>query len=94
MTTVSPWTDHAKLALTTINVDSTTAISMACRESSTPRMKHIDLKYHHVRNLVQRGIIVINKVHTSEQVADGLTKVATDCMLERMICQTGLNFTA
>ena len=93
MNTQSPWNDNIKMPPTIINVDSSTAMSMACRESSTPKTKHVALKYHHIRDLVQFGVICINKVTTFEQIADGLTKVATEDILLRMVERLGLDFT-
>ncbi len=41
---------------------------------TTPKAKHIDVKYHYVRKLVKDGVIVFKYVSTKDQVADGLTK--------------------
>ena len=36
--------------------------------------KHIDIRYHYIRDMVQRGAIRIQHIGTDEQVADILTK--------------------
>ncbi|KAF7493789.1 Copia protein [Sarcoptes scabiei] len=51
--------------------DNQPCISMA--ETGT-RVKHIDVKYHFIRELIERQIIVIKYISTQEQVADVLTK--------------------
>jgi hypothetical protein len=38
------------------------------------RSKHIDVKFHFIRECVERGKIAVKKVHTLEQKADALTK--------------------
>ena len=38
------------------------------------RSKHIDIKYHLIRQCVERGLIVVRRIGTNEQKADSLTK--------------------
>ena len=38
------------------------------------RSKHIDIKYHFIRECVERGEIIVKRVGTNEQKADALTK--------------------
>ena len=38
------------------------------------RSKHIDIKYHFIRQCVERGQIIVKRVSTDEQKADALTK--------------------
>jgi hypothetical protein len=38
------------------------------------RTKHMDVKYHFIRQEVNRGAIVVVKIPTDKQAADGLTK--------------------
>ena len=53
--------------------DNETAKHMA-QEVTTKRSKHIDIRYHHIREQVELGHIVIKDCRTEEQVADMLTK--------------------
>ena len=39
--------------------------------------KHIDVKFHKIRELIVTGDIVLEKVHTSENAANMLTKPVT-----------------
>ena len=38
------------------------------------RSKHIEIKYHYIRDMVQRGAVKLLYVATEEQIADVLTK--------------------
>jgi hypothetical protein len=38
------------------------------------KLKHKEIRYHYIRDMVQRGVIKLQYVGTDEQVADVLTK--------------------
>ena len=38
------------------------------------RSKHIEIRYHFIRDCVQRGVVKLEYISTNEQVADILTK--------------------
>jgi hypothetical protein len=38
------------------------------------KSKHIEIRYHYIRDMVQRGAVKLQYVCTKEQVADVLTK--------------------
>jgi hypothetical protein len=38
------------------------------------RSKHIEIRYHFIRNMVQRGALKLQYISTDEQVADVMTK--------------------
>jgi hypothetical protein len=42
--------------------------------SANTRTKHIDVKYHFIRQEVNRGAIAVVKIPTDKQAADRLTK--------------------
>jgi hypothetical protein len=53
--------------------------NVACRliatsEVCASKTKHIEIRYHAVRELVQKGYVVIKQIPTKDQIADGLTK--------------------
>jgi hypothetical protein len=54
--------------------DNEGALEMARSPKMRPRTKHINIKYHHFRDAVKRGDIVINAIDTGEQQADIFTK--------------------
>jgi hypothetical protein len=49
-----------------------------------PRTKHINTKYHHFRQQVQEGIIVIKAIGTEDMLVDILTKVVNEETLFRL----------
>ena len=38
------------------------------------KLKHIEIKYHYIRDMVQREAVKLQYVATDEQIADVLTK--------------------
>ena len=58
----------------TVWVDNCSCIKIAESPKFTPRTKHIALKYHHFRQFVSNGTVVIKPIDTLKQVADILTK--------------------
>jgi hypothetical protein len=38
------------------------------------RSKHIEIRYHYIRDMVQRGALKLQYISTNEQVVDMLTK--------------------
>lgn len=57
-----------------LNCDNQAAISLAKNPVQSQRTKHVDIKYHFVRNLVQDGILQIMYIPSDNNVADALTK--------------------
>ena len=58
----------------TIFQDNQGAIEMEKNPTSHRRTKHIDIRYHFVRERVQAGEIKFQYLPTAEMAADGLTK--------------------
>lgn len=38
------------------------------------KSKHIEIRYHYIRDMVQRGVVRLHHISTDEQIADILTK--------------------
>jgi hypothetical protein len=57
-----------------IRSDSTGAISMANNPYITSKSRHIDLKYHSIRQLINQNVVKTEAVRDPEQTADILTK--------------------
>jgi hypothetical protein len=57
--------------------DNQGSISLSKKPSTHQRTKHIDIKHHLIRELVERGVIELEYVATSLQDADILTKPLT-----------------
>jgi hypothetical protein len=60
-----------------IHIDNQSSIKLAQNDAFQQRTKHIDIRYHHVREHIERGVIKINYIPTAENEADALTKPVT-----------------
>ena len=50
---------------------------MAKNQMYHARMKHIDVRFHFVREILDEGDIELLKIHTKENLADMLTKMVS-----------------
>lgn len=55
-------------------MDNKGAIDLTTSDMQTKRSKHIDIRYHYTRDMIDQGIIQIKQIPTAEMVADGCTK--------------------
>ena len=58
-----------------LRVDNTGAIYLANNHSTSPRTKHIDIRTHYVRELIDQGIIKALFIKSNANDADILTKI-------------------
>ena len=65
---------HDQDGPTPIYVDNKSTISLAKNPVSHSRSKHIDMKYHYVREQVKDNVIELIYCRTEDQVADIFTK--------------------
>lgn len=61
----------------TINCDNQSAIRLASTDCYKPRTKHIDIRFHFLREYVIKSVIKFEYVQGCEMVADNLTKGTT-----------------
>jgi hypothetical protein len=66
-----------------VRVDNVGAIFLTENATTSQRTKHIDVKYHYVRQYVEDGIVKIIFVRTDENDADGFTKNVSGTIYER-----------
>ena len=59
---------------TTIYEDNQGAMCLAKNPKNHPRTKHIDVKYHYTRDMVERNVVKVEYVPTDQMLADTLTK--------------------
>ena len=59
---------------TVLLLDNQSMIAIVQNNKFHARTKHIDIRYHFIREAVEQGTIAVNYVPTSENVADGFTK--------------------
>lgn len=69
--------------ITPIYCDSSAAIAIATT-SETRRTRHIDVSYHHTREAITKGEIVLEKVCSKDQLADLFTKAVNRPTLEKL----------
>jgi len=65
--------------------DSQSAINLAKNQVFQARTKHIDIRYHFVREILEEEEIVLQKIHTTNNPADMLTKVVTRAKFEHCL---------
>ena len=63
-----------RLETTIIHCDNQSCLKLTENTVFHDRSKHIELKYHFIRDMVQRGAIKLQYIHTNEQIADILIK--------------------
>eukprot|EP00171_Calliarthron_tuberculosum_P001183 IDg1183t1 len=73
-----PWSKSIMFEPTIMELDSTSAIALTSNCDNSNRTKHIILKHHHVRYLIDRGIISIRYILGKDNKSDLLTKIM-DC---------------
>ena len=66
-----------KLDSTIIHCDNQSCIKLSENPMFHDRSKHIEMKYHFIRDLVQRGTLKLLYIRIDEQIADILTKPLT-----------------
>ena len=59
---------------TTIFCDSQSAICLTKDQMFHERTKHIDVRYHYIRNVIAQGDVKICKISTHDNLADMMTK--------------------
>lgn len=58
----------------TIHCDNQGAIHLAYNPIYHERIKHINIRYHFIRNVTAKGKIVVKKIVTAENLVDMITK--------------------
>jgi hypothetical protein len=82
-TLLSELTD-SKPQVVTLYVDNNSAIALMRNPVFHGRSKHIEIKYHFIRECVELGEIQVKRVGTNEQRADALTKALSGVKLAVM----------
>ena len=55
-------------------IDNTGSIAVSSGKKVTRNARHIDIRYHHIRDLIQKGLIKVTHVSSNQIAADGFTK--------------------
>jgi uncharacterized protein (DUF488 family) len=64
----------------TLRMDNTGTIYLANNQTTGQRTKHIDIRVHHVQNLITDGIIKTKFVRTDDNTADIFTKYTSEAL--------------
>lgn len=72
--------------------DNQSAIKLSLSEGYRPRTKHIDLRYHYIREKVKNGDIKLEFIGTEFNTADYLTKAVKSEKVKYCASQSGLKF--
>lgn len=80
-----------QLEPTVLLCDNQGAVKLAHSNEYHRRTKHIDIKYHFVRELQEAGTISTQYVQADEQVADILTKALPGPSFQRMRGKLGMS---
>ena len=70
--------------------DNQSAIHLAKNSVFHSRTKHIELKYHFIRSVLDEELLKLEKIHTSQNSADMLTKGVTREKLSSCSVSVGL----
>ena len=78
---------------TTILVDNQAAQSLAHNSAVNRRNKHIDVRYHFTRDVIEAGQVTLEYCPTEEMVADMFTKALGRVKLQHFIAAAGMGET-
>lgn len=70
--------------------DNQSVIRLSKNQQFHNRTKHIDIKFHYIQEQIEKGMIEIVKVHTTENVADMLTKPVVQAKFEHCLRLTSI----
>jgi hypothetical protein len=79
-----------EMRATVILCDNQSYIKMTENLVFHDRSKHIEIRYHYIRNMVQRGALKLQYISTDEQVVDVLTKPLSHVKFEYFRDKLGL----
>ena len=70
--------------------DNKSAIALCCNNVQHSRSKHIDIRYHFIKEQVENGVIELYFVQTLFQLADILTKALPRDRIEFLVDKLGM----
>ncbi|GKD18830.1 hypothetical protein Tco_1207988, partial [Tanacetum coccineum] len=72
--------------------DSKAAIAISCNPVQHSRTKHIDVRYHFIKEHVEKGIVELFFVGTEYQLADLFTKALSEDRFKYLVRRLGMRF--
>ena len=73
-----------------VHCDNQSAVHLIKNPTFHERSKHIDIKFHFMRDVVNRGVIKVAKVSTEDNLADVLTKALPIAKFKHCLNLVGL----
>nr|GFA75739.1 retrovirus-related Pol polyprotein from transposon TNT 1-94 [Tanacetum cinerariifolium] len=70
--------------------DNKSAIALCCNNVQHSRPKHIDIRYHFIKEQVEQGVIELYFVNTEYQLADLFTKALSRDRIEFLTNKLGM----
>jgi len=64
-------------------LDNKAAISNSNNNTINPKSKHVDLRYHSVREHVKLNNVKLNHIKSQDNLADGLTKYLNTTLMNK-----------
>ena len=83
-------TAHSEEAVT-LYYDSTAAMAYARDPKYHRKSKHIEIKYHFIRDMVARGEVLMKHISTGSMVTDPLTKPISRDVFQSHVGSMGLS---
>lgn len=77
--------DNSRNGAVLLLVDNISAINLAKNPIAHGRSKHIEMRFHYLRELVSSGQLRLGYCRSEEQVADLLTKGVTSNVFKRLV---------
>ena len=74
---------NIKIDYATINIDNKVAIYNCQNQSINIKSKHIDIKYHHIRDLIKENKIKLTYIESENNLADGFTKYLNNSLMDK-----------
>ena len=71
-------------------MDNQGVIALATLKSQNRRMRHINIRYHYIRDCIESGIIAPYYTPTSEILADGFTKALDRLKFATFVSSIGM----
>ena len=75
---------------TEIYCDNQSYINLTENPMFHDKSKHIEIKYHYIQDMVQRGVVKLQYLPTEEQVVDVLTKPLSHVKFEHFKDKLGV----
>ncbi|WP_222196238.1 Ty1/Copia family ribonuclease HI, partial [Modestobacter italicus] len=72
--------------------DNNGAIAQAKEPRSHQKSKHIERRFHMIREIIERGDISMQRVASEDNTADPLTKALTQKVLDRHLEKMGMKY--